>query len=167
MNKIFKYKITKNEDGVDVITAPNQRTTIRIDNVDDGFYKGNFLWAIVDTTSKNFTQPVTQLDYEYPKYIDWIKNTRTTHNLDKIELSVKEKQIIKSGKPVFAEEGDGKLYIYCLIDDPIKERTICFYKTGQEIDMPVDELIYIGINRLWIVQELGLYTFVYEDENSL
>jgi hypothetical protein len=167
MNKIFKYEITKNGGGLDVITAPEQRTTIRIDHVDDGFYKGDFLWAIVDTASENVTQPVTQLDYEYTNHLNWIKNTKQTHQFSRRELAVKEKQTINSGKPVFAEEDDGKLYVYCLLDGPIEERTICFYKTGQEIDMPVDELIYIGINRLWIVQELGLYTFVYEDENAL
>jgi len=56
---------------------------------------------------------------------------------------------------------EGLFYLWAIVDPEQMEtetRYIEFYKTGQPIDGE-DELIYLGLCRLFIMQELGLYTF--------
>ena len=79
-------------------------------------------------------------------------------------MKVKEKQELwVEGVPVYAKDLDGDLYIYYKQTTPKKPLTgydVAFYKTGQVIDIDPKRLTYIGLNRLWIIQELGLYTFI-------
>lgn len=57
--------------------------------------------------------------------------------------------------------GDGDIFVYCdPADQEVRTWNIAVFKTGQRIDIDVDKLTYLGLNRLWIVQELGLYTFL-------
>lgn len=142
---IFKYGVV---DGFALI--PEGARIIRQDHVDDGFYKGDFVWAIVDRDSK------PSIQHKFIQDKELIVGTFMSHR-----LAVKEKQTINCSKPVAAKEVDGNIYIYSNYDCNTKQDwKIAVYKTGQDIDLDVDKLEYLGLNRLWIVQELGLYTFL-------
>lgn len=145
MHKIFKY--TFDENGVTQI--PLQSEIIRMDHVDDGFYKGDFVWAIVDTDKLSVTREVRYQQDSIPAI---------PHGAQAREIAVKEKQIISNFYPSLAREVDGKLYVYGC-EDLGTEYEICVFKTGQPIDVDISSYSYIGLCRLWIVQELGLYTF--------
>lgn len=143
--KIFKYRI---ENGF--ASYPENAIVIRTDHVDDGFYFGDFLWAIVEPGQENVRQKVDR--------VGWSLAPKPDVPLNKVQIAVKEKQIIRSGTPVYAHEDDGKIYVYCLYDT-VRNHEIAVYKTGQQIDVNISDYTYIGLNRLWIIQELGLYTF--------
>ena len=148
MKKIFKY--TYNPE-TRTASLPEDAVILRVDYVDDGFYKGHFVWAIVTVGEPNVERSVEPISCWKP---DGSYMTVST------ELRVKEKQTITTyGLPVKAGEQDGKLYVHCLHDGPKQEHQIAFYKTGQIIDLPVEKLEYVGFSRLWIVQELCLYVF--------
>lgn len=147
--KIFKYTAKLISDGNWIVDAPLDIKLLRFDYVDDGFYKGQFAWGIVNPDSPTVKQVVTP-------------PTDTVKGEHCIQMAVRECQtIIIPGHPYTAGEIDGFLYVYYLpgID---RRYTIVTYKTGQEILIPVDKLKYLGLCRLWIMQELGLYTFMVE-----
>ena len=87
----------------------------------------------------------------------------------KYEMSIKEKQEIEL--PVDAEiirvdDVDGKFFLWAIVEPPKEDeepetelRFIEFYKTGQPIETPTENLKYIGFCKLFIMQELGLYVF--------
>lgn len=155
MHKIFKYDYDRE---MQRAILPTNAKILRVDHVDDGFYKGDFVWAIVDT---NETEKVS---VTIPVY--WLhENLNPLHIYYRAEeLKVKEKQEITiKGIPMSAGEGDGKIFVYYAGTEEEKTYKIGVFKTGQEIDVPVEKLRYLGLNRLWIVQELGLYTFLIED----
>ena len=156
MKKIFKYPV---EDGFAVMPKENQ--LLRVDYVSDSQYEGWFAWAIIDTD--NLIQTANRF---VGRELEISAAPRScAEGLTRHEIRVKEKQeICLLSPPVFAEEDDGKIYIYTE-DEVVKRKkyTIHLYKTGQEIDIPIEKLTYIGLNRVWIVQELGLYTFCSED----
>lgn len=84
-------------------------------------------------------------------------------------MSIKEKQEIEL--PVDAEiirvdDVDGKFFLWAIVEPPKEDeepetelRFIEFYKTGQPIETPTENLKYIGFCKLFIMQELGLYVF--------
>jgi len=155
--KIFKYSI----DPVTRIAEMPRGQGLRVDYVDDGFYKGDYVWAIVDSNDKD------KFDFPFPSS-KWSKSPRP-ENLsffEKKELKVKEKQeILSYGEPFYAEEDDGKMFVYCGETDRSYEKShkIAVFKTGQKIDLPLEKMTYLGLNRLWIIQELGLYVFKYHE----
>lgn len=149
--KIFKYLY---DFSTGYVEMPIDAIPIRADYINDGFYEGEFIWAIVDPEKPTVGQ------YFICRKGFGRKNPPLGENTQKIELRVKEKQTIQAnGDPFFAGEDNGKLYVFCRTGGPLKDYNIVFYKTGQEINEPVEELTYLGINRLWIVQELGLFSF--------
>ena len=154
--KIFKYTI----DPVTRIARMPHGRVLRVDHVDDGFYpKGDYVWAIVDAEDKEF------FEYPFPSG-NWsavpVSNIARKHEF--YELKVKEKQVLELYQPpIFAEEDDGKLFVWTgPVDfgDKPKKYKIAVYKTGQKIDIDPAKLTYIGVCRLWIVQELALYVFI-------
>lgn len=140
--KIFKYEV---KEGSTLI--PKRSTVIRVSHVDDGFYKGDFVWAIVDPEDTEETR-VLQVGESPPL------NHECTQ-----ELRVTEKQTVEGILPHGVGEDNGKIYLHGE-PDPGAKYEVCFFKTGQEIDIDLNEYFYIGLCRLWIVQELGLYTFI-------
>ena len=58
---------------------------------------------------------------------------------------------------------EGLFYLWAIVnteeDVPTEKRFLEFYKTGQPIKTPLKELIYLGECKLFIMQELCLYTF--------
>ena len=151
--KIFKYPVTHNDKGY-FINCPKDIRIIRMNHVDDGFYKGDFVWGIIDPSHDN---EVMKIDY-IESNLDLIPRSF------RLQLQVKEKQTVRiQGTPILAKDDDGLLYLYYDLSIGIPERdyTIVVYKTGQEIDEPIEELEYLGLCRLWIMQELGLYTFIH------
>ena len=84
----------------------------------------------------------------------------------KYPLPVQEKYIIelpKGAKIIRCEDVDGLFFLWAIVDtgeDVEKEnRYLEFYKTGQEILTPLEDLVMIGTCKLFIMQELCLYVF--------
>lgn len=161
MHKIFKYPFDKE---TRIVTMPRNGKIIRIDYVDDGFYKGDFVWAIVNTADEKETFAIDPLLFSNlyrHNSKDFYSGKYPRH-----ELKVKEKQtVFLPSPPIGAHEDDGKIYV---VSEPyselkLKGYKIGVFKTGQPIDVDIDKLTYLGLNRLWIVQELGLYTFLIHD----
>lgn len=87
------------------------------------------------------------------------------HAIYKYELGVLEKQTIslpRGAKIIRVADLDGKFWLWAIVDtspDCQREiRRIEMYKTGMPLDNP-DTLVYIGLCTLYVMQELGLYTF--------
>ena len=83
----------------------------------------------------------------------------------KYELSVQEKQVIElpqNAEIIRVQDVDGKFYLWAIVntdlEHPIEKRALEFYKTGQPIEQ-IDSLVYLGLCKLFIMQELGLYVF--------
>ncbi len=153
--KIFKYSI----DPVTRIAKMPKGQILRVDYVDDGFYKGDFVWQIVETSNKEL------FDAHLPT-VSWSLRPRPENlsSFERKELKVKEKQeILSYGEPFYAEEDDGKMFVYCRNARELRYSKIAVFKTGQKIDIPIEKLTYLGLNRLWIIQELGLYSFKYHE----
>lgn len=88
----------------------------------------------------------------------------------KYELKIKEKQEIElpeKAKIIRVDDIDGKFFLWAIVnvskeeDEEIETemRFLEFYKTGQSIETPIENLKYIGFCKLFIMQELGLYVF--------
>ena len=84
-------------------------------------------------------------------------------------MSIKEKQEIElpiNAQIIRVNDVDGKFFLWAIVK-PQKEneeqetevRFFEFYKTGQPIETPIENLNYIGFCKLFIMQELGLYVF--------
>lgn len=155
MFKIFKYEL----DPITRSALMPRCIPLRVDHVDDGFYKGDFVWAIVDEN-----EGLKHNQYFHEKSWSASPEPNTIELYTRQELLVKEKQQIHiRGVPIYADNGDGKMFVYYDHRGPsaeIETHTIAVYKTGQPIDIPIEKLTYLGLNRLWIIQELGLYTFL-------
>lgn len=156
MKKIFKYNYNRETGEVEM---PRDAIILRLDHVDDGFYKGDFLWAIVDPKHSKIKRNIHS-PFPYSR-----SETYQQENVRTIKLKVKEKQIVViPGKPLQVEENDGEIILKFSLDlkNPPSEYKIAFFKTGQPIDIDLSKSQYLGLARIWIVQELGLYTFLYE-----
>lgn len=152
MTKIFKYPFDPDTLEVEM---PQRAWILRIDHVDDGFYKGDFLWAVVNTEDPKVRQRLDKYLVEIVRRVNV-----PPAGCGKIELRVKEKQTVeRTGSLCGAGEEDGKIYVYEDGFGSLGESQVAVFKTGQEIDVPIEKLRYLGLNRLWIIQELGLYTF--------
>lgn len=87
----------------------------------------------------------------------------------KYELSIKEKQEIElpiNAEIIRVDDVDGKFFLWAIVQPPKEDeepetesRYLEFYKTGQEIKTDIQDLVYIGFCKLFIMQELGLYVF--------
>ena len=152
MNKIFKYPFDPETLEVEM---PQKSWILRIDHVDDGFYKGDFLWAVVDVADPRVKQRLDKYLVATVKRYNEPPAGAPRH-----ELRVKERQIVDcGGRPIGAGEDDGRIFVYLEDFSECGPVEIAVFKTGQEIDIPIEKLRYLGLNRLWIIQELGLYTF--------
>lgn len=84
----------------------------------------------------------------------------------KYSLPVQEKHQIelpKGAQIIRCEDVDGLFFLWAIVDtDPDAEketRYLEFYKTGQPIETPLENLVQIGACKLFIMQELCLYVF--------
>jgi hypothetical protein len=83
----------------------------------------------------------------------------------KYSLPVQEKYTIdlpKSSRIIRVEDVDGLFFLWAIVDTETFEtekRYLEFYKTGQPILTPIDDLVFIGSCKLFIMQELCLYVF--------
>lgn len=84
----------------------------------------------------------------------------------KYPLPVQEKYAIelpKGAKIIRAEDVAGLFFLWAIVDEnPGSEkelRYLEFYKTGQSIDTPIEDLRFIGTCKLFIMMELCLYVF--------
>ena len=82
----------------------------------------------------------------------------------KYPMPVQEKievELPVGAKIIRVSDIDGLFFLWAIVDTEIDEREIRyieFYKTGQPIDHP-ETLVYLGLCCIFIMQELGLYTF--------
>lgn len=156
MHKIFKYDLLIGGEGQDQYFYANcpDGKVIRTDYVDDGYYKGNFVWIIVDPEDKDIQH----------RRIEWINGVpiKTGNN---IQIAVLERQFILlpvgcTINNVYDAEGMFWLdYTPPKADYGLQRIKLLGYKTGQEILDNIDDLEYIGFCKLWIKQELGVYFF--------
>lgn len=75
---------------------------------------------------------------------------------EKIQL-----ELPKGANIIRVDDVEGLFFLWAIVDteEPETEiRYIEFYKTGQPIEQ-VETLTYLGLCKLFIMQELGLYTF--------
>lgn len=82
----------------------------------------------------------------------------------KYPLPVQEKHTIelpKGARIIRVEDVDGLFFLWAIVDTEAEKenRFLEFYKTGQPITTPLDDLVYIGRCKLFIMQELCLYVF--------
>lgn len=84
----------------------------------------------------------------------------------KYSLPVQEKYTIelpRDARIIRVQDVDGLFFLWAIVDtseDAEKEpRYLEFYKTGQPIEAPLDDLVFLGTCKLFIMQELCLYVF--------
>jgi hypothetical protein len=83
----------------------------------------------------------------------------------KYELPVLEKVSIilpKNANIIRCESVDGKFWLWAIVntdESETEERNFELYKTGMPIETDINNLKYIGLCKLFIMQELGLYVF--------
>lgn len=84
----------------------------------------------------------------------------------KYPIPTKEKHVIelpKGARIIRVEDVDGLFFLWAIVDTteghPTEKRCLEFYKTGQPIDSPIENLSYLGCCKLFIMQELCLYVF--------
>lgn len=90
----------------------------------------------------------------------------------KYTLSIKEKQIIElphNAEIIRVEDVDGLFFLWAIVENdenhPKESRYLEFYKTGQPMVEPINELKYLGCCKLFIQQELCLYVFERRSHN--
>lgn len=84
----------------------------------------------------------------------------------KYSIPTKEKYAIElpqGAKIIRVEDVDGLFYLWAIVDTqenhPTELRYLEFYKTGQPIETPLNDLVFLGTCKLFIMQELCLYVF--------
>lgn len=82
----------------------------------------------------------------------------------KYSLPVQEKYSIelhKGAKIIRVEDVDGLFYLWAIVNPEAEKekRYLEFYKTGQDIETPLTDLVFLGTCKLFIMQELCLYVF--------
>lgn len=84
----------------------------------------------------------------------------------KYSLPVQEKLTVElpaAAQIIRVEDIGGLFWLWAIVDTdaehPKETRYIECYKTGQPIETPLEDLRYLGLCKLFIMQELGLYMF--------
>lgn len=83
----------------------------------------------------------------------------------KYPLPVQEKYQIElpiGAVIIRVDDVDGLFFLWAIVDVETEEsetRYLEFYKTGQEIKTPIEDLKFLGTCKLFIMQELCLYVF--------
>ena len=84
----------------------------------------------------------------------------------KYSLPTKEKHTIKLPKNAWiirVEDVNGLFFLWAIVDTAedveTEDRYLEFYKTGQPIETPLEDLKFLGTCKLFIMQELCLYVF--------
>lgn len=84
----------------------------------------------------------------------------------KYPIPAKEKHTIELPKGAIiirVEDVDGMFFLWAIVNTeeghPIEKRCLEMYKTGHEIQSPLDGLVYLGSCKMFIMQELCLYVF--------
>lgn len=143
---------------------PAQSTIIRKAWVDDGFYKGYFIWAIVDRSSKDPETERLELTFtrnDFTDSVPQLSEIETSNDWRRLKIKETQTVVTPRAELLAIAEDDGELYVTFPIESDIDDEVVelVAYKTGQDITINLDEYSYIGLGRIWIVQELGLYFF--------
>jgi len=82
----------------------------------------------------------------------------------KYTLPVQEKYAIelpKGAQIIRVEDVDGLFFLWAIVNPEVEteKRYLEFYKTGQPIETPLCNLLFLGTCKLFIMQELCLYVF--------
>lgn len=135
---------------------------IRTDYVDDGTYKGYWVWAIVDPNAPNKIRTFSWIE---PRKDDPAKFENC------VQLGVLESQYLDVGsfpfyEMVYVENGMIK-FAYDSMGNPTPDKRlhILGFKTGQEINVDVltrkeGSYFYIGFAPLFIKTEITIYFFM-------
>ncbi len=157
---IWKYEAVKQPDGKYVKAfMPPDAQIIRMDHVDDGFYKGDFIWAIVN--------PTADIDWQLVEWNPDLYKNIPVHDyyVEELQLGVLEEQIVrlpKNANILHVKDFNGLLWLYYEDNSTIVDYELikmAIYKTGQDFKHDVYKMEYLGFCSLWILQELGLYVF--------
>lgn len=162
MHKIFKYKLTESR----TVELPINAKIIRIDHVNDGYYHGDFVWAIVDPEEKE--KETLKFDEAYvSRMMKEVNKDHLYNDLTPVRIRITEVQEVElPGHAVSAGGVDGDIFLYCDEYDDRKD-VVHLYKTGQSFKIHPDKLRYVGLNTIWIKQELGLYTFIVRKDDTV
>lgn len=160
MFKIFKYNAVLNDKKEYVATIPKTAVPIRCDFVNDGYYLGYFVWAIVNTENQ-------ELETRVIPYFSISKGKNNKYN--KLIGILEDQTVFIPNKPEYVDFGpDGLARCYCDNSNIYNYTKYEHYKligrkTGQEIGYSPDQLTYLGMLKIWIKQELGIYMFLVKD----
>ena len=84
----------------------------------------------------------------------------------KYSIPTKEKyeiELPQDAKIIRVEDVDGLFFLWAIVnideEHPKEKRFLEFYKTGQPIETPLQDLLFLGTCKLFIMQELCLYVF--------
>jgi len=82
----------------------------------------------------------------------------------KYTLPVQEKYTIelpRCARIIRVEDVAGQFFLWAIVDTEAEKekRHLEFYKTGQPIETPLHNLMFLGTCKLFIMQELCLYVF--------
>ena len=84
----------------------------------------------------------------------------------KYSIPTKEKyeiELPKDAKIIRVEDVDGLFYLWAIVNTEENYQTelrfLEFYKTGQPIQTNLNDLVFLGTCKLFIMQELCLYVF--------
>jgi hypothetical protein len=84
----------------------------------------------------------------------------------KYQIPVQEKydiELPKYAQIIRVEDVDGLFFLWAIVnttqDIDTEKRYLEFYKTGQLIETPLEDLKFLGTCKLFIMQELCLYVF--------
>lgn len=89
-----------------------------------------------------------------------------SNKIFKYKLPVREKYAIDlpaGARIIRVEDVDGEFFLWAIVNTAegveTEKRYLEFYKTGQSIETPLENLTLLGTCKLFIMQELCLYVF--------
>jgi hypothetical protein len=153
--KIFKYPCGYDGNIKKWWTFAPAGTIIRTDEVNDGVYKGFWVWIIVNENDKTFIKHT----------FNWKQNPEFDYNKPYEQIGVLEEQYLRAMLSSIdsVQVNSGKIYVNSInskYPPHYFDYKIYGYKTGQEIKCDLNSVKYIGFAPLFIKNEIAIYFFV-------
>lgn len=131
---------------------------IRTEFVDDGTYKGYWVWAIVNENDRPKLTTFQWLDKVDIKPDSFV------------QLGILEKQTVHAPVAPFERDiivKDGRIFLVSeIVDDKLEEIEVLGYKTGQNVDDKINFYHYVGFAPLKIKDEIAIYFFIKRIRND-
>lgn len=167
---IYKYEVYPRDKYSDdlCVAAPDNFKIIRVEHVNDDSYNGLFCWGILDLdnvgAAHNFIIDESLNINRYFSDFNYVLPLKTQSDFT-----------LPAGiVPVYVQNDNGYMKIYCKklesygvvsTKKPLVTYDIIMVKTGQIIDVDLMSMQYLGILKIIVGQELGLYVFAKERES--